>query len=57
MDRYFIANIDAYVGNYPICDRQTGDRREPIARAYDGETAQRIVALLNEDDRKKGTAK
>lgn len=50
MQRYFIANIDAHVGNYPICDERQGGRREPIARCYDGETAERIVRLLNADE-------
>ena len=49
-DRYFLANIDAYVGRYPICDQRQGGRREPIARCYDGETAERIVRLLNADE-------
>lgn len=51
MSRYFIANIDAYVGRYPICDARHGGRREPVAHCYDAEMAQRIVALLNADER------
>jgi hypothetical protein len=50
-DRYFIANIDAYVGRYPICDARHGGRREPVAHCYDGATAERIVRLLNADER------
>lgn len=51
MDRYFIASIDAYVRHYPVCDQRQGGRREPVAIAMDGEIAERIVRLLNADER------
>jgi len=67
MDRYFIDPYEQRAKKNVTSDqRKRGvkyalyDRRsagEPIAKTMDADIAQRIVALLNEDDRKKGTAK
>jgi hypothetical protein len=55
MDRYFIDGLTVGQDYYPIFDRAAS--RAPIATCRDGDIAMRIVRLLNEDDRKKGTAK
>lgn len=53
MERYFIDERD---GRYNLHDRNLG-YDTVIGKFKDADIAQRIVALLNEDDRKKGTAK
>jgi len=53
IDRYYLTTDSGLVDTgYKVCDRQ-GREQEPVARVKDPEDGQRIVDLLNADERAK----